>query len=98
MVLRVVIAEDSFLMREGIATVVGLDDQLDLVATSGSYAELVAAVDEHRPDVVITDIRMPPSQTDEGIRAARLFRTSHPTIGVVVLSQYIEPAYALRLF
>lgn len=98
MVLRVVIAEDSFLMREGIATVVGLDDQLDLVATSGSYAELVAVVDEHRPDVVITDIRMPPSQTDEGIRAANFFRTQHPAVGVVVLSQYIEPAYALRLF
>lgn len=98
MVLRVVIAEDSFLMREGIATVIGLDAELDLVAASGTFDELVAAVDEHRPDVVITDIRMPPSQTDEGIRAANLFRTQHPAIGVVVLSQYIEPAYALRLF
>ncbi len=98
MVLRVVIAEDSFLMREGIATVIGLDDQFDLVATSGSYDELIGVVSEHEPDVVITDIRMPPSQTDEGIRAANDLRTTHPEIGVVVLSQYVEPAYALRLF
>lgn len=98
MVLRVVIAEDSFLMREGIATVIGLDDELDLVAMSGSFDELVKAVDEQQPDVVVTDIRMPPTQTDEGIRAANLFREQHPEIGVVVLSQYVEPAYALRLF
>lgn len=98
MVLRVVIAEDSFLMREGIATVIGLDDDLELVAACASLDELLLATDEHRPDVVITDIRMPPDQTDEGIRAANLLRTQHPEIGVVVLSQYVEPAYALRLF
>lgn len=98
MVLRVVIAEDSFLMREGIATVIGLDDKLDLVAAAATFDELVEAVDEHRPDIVITDIRMPPTQTDEGIRAANLLRTEYPNIGVVVLSQYVEPAYALRLF
>lgn len=97
-VARVVIAEDSFLMREGIATVIGLDDDLELVASSGSFDELIAAVDEHRPDVVITDIRMPPTQTDEGIRAANQLREHYPEMGVVVLSQYVEPAYALRLF
>ncbi len=98
MSLRVVIAEDNFLMREGIATVIGLDERLHLVGTSGSYDELISVVDEQRPDVVITDIRMPPSQTDEGIRAANALRTQYPEIGVVVLSQYVEPAYAVRLF
>lgn len=97
MTLRVVIAEDSLLMREGISAVLALDDGLNVVASCASYDELTAAVDEHLPDVVITDIRMPPSQTDEGIRAANVIRDSHPEIGVVVLSQYIEPQYALRL-
>lgn len=59
---------------------------------------LLAAVEEHRPDVVLTDIRMPPSQSDEGIRAADVIRSAHPEIGVVVLSQYFEPEYARRLF
>ncbi len=98
MTLRVVIAEDNFLMREGIATVVGLDDGLQLVAACETFGELVEKVEELRPDVVMTDIRMPPTQTDEGIRAANLLRTEQPEIGVVVLSQYVEPAYALRLF
>ena len=98
MVLRVVIAEDSFLRREGIATVIGLDHDLELVASCQTFDQLLAATREHRPDVVITDIRMPPERTDEGIRAANIFRTEFPEIGVVVLSQFIEPAYALRLF
>lgn len=98
MVLRVVIAEDNFLMREGIATVIGLEDELELVESCGSLSELVDAIDEHVPDVVVTDIRMPPSQTDEGIQAAGKARRDHPAMGVVVLSQFVEPAYAVRLF
>jgi DNA-binding NarL/FixJ family response regulator len=98
MVIRLVLAEDSYLMREGITASLALDDGLELVAVCGTYDELVAAVGEHRPDVVLTDIRMPPTQTDEGIRAAMVIRDEYPEIGVVVLSQYVEPDYAVRLF
>ncbi len=69
----------------------------DVVSVSEDAEELLAAVEEHLPDVVVTDIRMPPTRTDEGIRAARQIRAEHPDIGVVVLSQYVEPDYALRL-
>jgi len=98
MELRVVIAEDNLLMREGITTVLSMIPDIDLVATGVDFDELVTAVIEHEPDVVLTDIRMPPTQTDEGIRAAKKLRDTHPSIGVVVLSQYVEPAYALNLF
>ncbi len=98
MVLRLVLAEDSFLMREGISALLALDDELELVAACESYDELLAAVEQHRPDVVLTDIRMPPTQSDEGIRAAIVIRAEYPQIGVVVLSQYVEPEYAIRLF
>jgi DNA-binding NarL/FixJ family response regulator len=98
MVLRIVLAEDSFLMRDGINALLELDDEVDVVASCEDYDTLLAAVAEHRPDVVLTDIRMPPSQTDEGIRAADVIRAAHPGIGVVVLSQYVEPGYARRLF
>ena len=83
-------------MREGISASIELDDELELVAACGSYGELLAAVDAYHPDVVLTDIRMPPTQTDEGIRAADQIRTEYPEIGVVVLSQYVEPDYAVR--
>ena len=69
----------------------------EVVSVSEDAEELLAAVEEHLPDVVVTDIRMPPTRTDEGIRAARQIRAEHPDIGVVVLSQYVEPDYALRL-
>ena len=85
-------------MREGISASIELDEELELVASCGSYGELLAAVETHRPDVVLTDIRMPPTQTDEGIRAADHIRAEYPGIGVVVLSQYVEPDYAMRLF
>lgn len=70
----------------------------DLKAAVETYDELMDAVEVHEPDVVITDIRMPPTRTDEGVRAAREIRAQHPTIGVVVLSQYVDPRYALALF
>lgn len=98
MTLRVVVAEDSVLMREGITAVLALQDDLEVVAVCGNLPELTAAVAEHTPDVVITDIRMPPTQTDEGIRAAGQFRVEYPDMGVVVLSQYVEPDYAVHLF
>ncbi len=98
MALRVVVAEDSVLMREGIAAVLALHEDLDLVASCSDFDGLMESVEAHAPDVVLTDIRMPPSQTDEGIRAANQLRESHPGIGVVVLSQYVEPDYAMRLF
>ncbi len=85
-------------MREGITALLALDDELELVASCESYDELIAAVRQHRPDVVLTDIRMPPTQTNEGIRAAATIRAEFPSTGVVVLSQYVEPTYSLQLF
>jgi DNA-binding NarL/FixJ family response regulator len=85
-------------MRDGINALLELDDEVDVVASCEDYDTLMAAVAEYVPDVVLTDIRMPPSQTDEGIRAADVIRATHPEIGVVVLSQYVEPGYARRLF
>jgi len=98
MVLRVVLAEDSLLMREGIVSVLALSDEIEVVDTCVDYDTLLASVAEYGPDVVVTDIRMPPTQTDEGIRAASEIRASNPDVGVVVLSQYVEPDYAMRLF
>jgi DNA-binding NarL/FixJ family response regulator len=97
-VLDVVIAEDSLLVREGIRGVLETQDDLRVVATCGDYDGLLAAAAEHRPHVVVTDVRMPPAHEDEGIRAAVRLRTDHPGMGVVVLSQYAEPAYATPLF
>ena len=94
---RVVLAEDSYLVREGIKLLVDATDDITLVADCADLQALLDAVDEHRPHVVLTDIRMPPTNTDEGIRAAETLRERHPDIGVVVLSQYIEPAWALQL-
>jgi DNA-binding NarL/FixJ family response regulator len=93
----VVIADDAFIVREGLRMLLE-EAGYDLRAAVETYDELLEAVGDHRPQVVITDIRMPPTRTDEGVRAAREIRESHPDIGVVVLSQYIEPEYALRLF
>jgi DNA-binding NarL/FixJ family response regulator len=94
--LRVVIAEDNLLMREGVRRVLE-EAGVAVVGVCGSLEELLLAADEQRPDVVLTDIRMPPTGRDEGIVAARRLQRSHPTMGVLVLSQYIEPAYALAL-
>jgi DNA-binding NarL/FixJ family response regulator len=95
--LRIVLAEDTYLVREGIKLLVEAADDVELVADCGDLPSLLDAVDEHRPDVVVTDIRMPPTNTDEGIQAALTLRDRHPDLGVVVLSQYVEPSWAHRL-
>lgn len=92
-----VLAEDNYLVREGIKTLIEAEPELDLVAVCGDYVSLVESIEIHKPDVVLTDIRMPPTGTDEGIRVAEELRKTSPKIGVVVLSQYDEPAYALAL-
>lgn len=97
MPIRVVVAEDSFLVREGIVKLLEAGDAVDVVALCEDLPGLLEAVEASAPDVVLTDIRMPPTGTDEGIRAAATLRAEHPHIGVVVLSQYAEPAYALEL-
>ena len=95
--IRIVVAEDSLLVREGIARLLEAQADVEVVALCGDYDELMAAVETEKPDVVLTDIRMPPTGTDEGIRAAGVLRESHPDLGVVVLSQYADPTYALEL-
>ena len=94
--MRVVVAEDSVLLREGIARL--LDDAgIEVVGQAGTADELMLKVRSYKPDVAIVDIRMPPTQTDEGLRAAKEIREKHPETAVLVLSQYLEPAYALEL-
>jgi DNA-binding NarL/FixJ family response regulator len=93
----IVLAEDTYIVREGVRMLLE-GAGYDLKASVEDYDGLMEAVEEHTPDIVITDIRMPPTRTDEGIRAARHIREQHPGTGVVVLSQYIEPDYALHLF
>jgi DNA-binding NarL/FixJ family response regulator len=97
MALRVVFAEDNFLVREGTAALLASVDEVDLVAIVSDLDTLLAAVEERRPDVVLTDIRMPPSHSTEGIEAARKIRAEHPETGVVVLSQFAEDEYAYEL-
>lgn len=96
--LRIVLGEDSYLAREGIMRALEEVDDVDVVATCTDLDALRSTIDEVRPDVVLTDIRMPPTNTDEGIRLASELRQSHPDIGVVVLSQHAEPLYAVALF
>ena len=84
MPLRVVFAEDNYLVREGTAALLATAEEVELVGMAASLEELLSAVDEHAPDAVLTDIRMPPSGTDEGIRGAKQIRSSHPDIGVAV--------------
>ena len=94
---NVVVADDSYLVREAVVPLVEAEDDLSVAGVAGSFDELLDLVDELAPDVVVTDIRMPPTGTDEGIRAAARLRESHPTTGVVVLSQFAAPSYALAL-
>ena len=97
MTIRVVVAEDSLLVREGIAKLLDAQEGVEVVALCGDLPSLLQAVETERPDVVLTDIRMPPTGTSEGIQAAAELRQTHPEVGVVVLSQYAKPAYALEL-
>ena len=90
-------AEDSYLVREAVTRLLGTQPDVEVVGACADLDSLFALVESTRPDVVLTDIRMPPSGTDEGIRAAARLRDTHPETGVVVLSQYVEPAYALAL-
>lgn len=93
---RVVLAEDSVLLREGLVRLLA-EYGADVVAAVGDGDALVAAVDEHRPDVAVVDVRMPPSHTDEGLRAALRVRTEVPSTAVLMLSQYVEVSYAADL-
>jgi DNA-binding NarL/FixJ family response regulator len=94
--MRVVIADDAVLLREGIARLLE-DAGCEVVAQAGSYDELLLRVRSYDPDVAVVDIRMPPTGTDEGIRAAKAIRAERPQTGVLVLSSYLEPQYALEL-
>jgi DNA-binding NarL/FixJ family response regulator len=96
-VVKVVFAEDNYLVREGTSALLAEHEGVHIVGTAATYEELLAEVEQLRPDAVLTDIRMPPSNTDEGIRAAREIRAAHPAIGVVVLSQFADEEYAYDL-
>ena len=95
--IRIVVAEDSYLVREGVRRLLDSRPELEVVAACEDLDSLLTAVVAQHPDVVLTDIRMPPDNRDEGIRAAQQLRETDPGLGVVVLSQYAEPAYALAL-
>ncbi|MBL7259958.1 response regulator transcription factor [Paractinoplanes lichenicola] len=95
--MRVAIAEDSVLLREGVASLL-TGAGFEVVARCGDASALLRAVAALRPDVAVVDIRMPPTHTDEGLRAAVQIRADHPRTGVLVLSQHVEPALAMRLF
>ncbi len=97
MPLRVVLADDNYLVREGITALLAEVEEIELVASVADPQSLLKSVREHQPDAVLTDIRMPPTHTTEGIDAAKHIRAEHPSIGVVVLSQYVEEDYALAL-
>ena len=94
--MRVVIADDSVLLREGLVRLLE-ESGAEVLAQSGTADDLLRHVAMHHPDVAIVDIKMPPTNTDEGLRAAKQIRDKHPEVGVLVLSQYVEPGYALEL-
>jgi DNA-binding NarL/FixJ family response regulator len=97
MPIRLVLAEDQYFVREGIRRLLETQDELEVVAVCGDLDSLLAAVDAERPDVVVTDIRMPPGNGDEGIQVAVRLRETNPDVGVVVLSQYATPSFVLAL-
>jgi DNA-binding NarL/FixJ family response regulator len=93
--IRIVLAEDNYLVREGVTRLLATEPELELVAVCEDFDSLLSAIESEKPDVLLTDIRMPPTGTDEGIRAAEHLREASPETGVVLLSQYVDPAYAL---
>jgi DNA-binding NarL/FixJ family response regulator len=95
--IRLVLAEDNYLVREGVRRLLEMESDLEVAAACCDLEALLTAVDAEQPDVVVTDIRMPPGGADEGIQAAERLRETNPEVGVVVLSQYANPAYALAL-
>jgi DNA-binding NarL/FixJ family response regulator len=95
--IRVVVAEDNYLVREAVVRLPSSSPEIEVVGACEDFDDLISTVEGEHPDVVVTDIRMPPTGTDEGVRAAKQLRQEHPEIGVVVLSQYVEPGYALEL-
>ena len=97
MPIRLVLAEDHYLVREGIQRVLESRPEFEVAAVCGDLESLLAAVEAEQPDVVVTDIRMPPTDTDEGIQAAERLRVTNPEVGVVVLSQHASPSYVLAL-
>jgi DNA-binding NarL/FixJ family response regulator len=97
MAIRLVLAEDHYLVREGVRRLLETQPDLEIAAVCGDLDSLLAAVESERPDVVVTDIRMPPDDSDEGIRAAKRLRQTSPDVGVVVLSQFASPGYVLAL-
>jgi DNA-binding NarL/FixJ family response regulator len=97
MAIRVVLAEDHLIVREGVRRLLETQHDVEVAAACGDLDSLLVAVDTEEPDVVVTDIRMPPGNTDEGIQAAKRLRETHPDVGVVVLSQYATPSFALAL-
>ena len=97
MPIRIALGEDSLIVREGVRQLLAIDPDVEIVAAVADADSLRDACDRHQPDVVLTDIRMPPTNTDEGIRLAGELRDRHPSIGVVVLSQFADPLYALDL-
>jgi len=97
MPIRVVLADDHYLVREGVRRLLETEPDIEVIAACADLDSLLAAVETEKPDVVVTDIRMPPNGSDEGIQAATRLREGHPEVGVVVLSQYVQPSYALAL-
>ena len=97
MTIRLVLAEDNFLVREGVARMIAASNDMQVLASCEDYESAIATIDELVPDVVLTDIRMPPTHNDEGVRVAKHCRGKHPQMGVLLLSQYAEPGYVKQL-
>ena len=98
MLIRVVLADDSVAVRDVLAQILSRSPDIDVVATAEDEPTLLAAIEEERPDVVVTDVRMPPTGTDEGVRLAERLAIAQPDIGVVILSQYSDPDWLSRVF
>jgi DNA-binding NarL/FixJ family response regulator len=96
--IRVVLAEDSVAVRDVLVDILSRSPDVDLLATAEDEPTLLAAIEDTRPDVVVTDVRMPPTGTDEGVRIAERLATAQPDIGVVILSQYSDPEWLARVF